>query len=102
MRGDVALAGDLTLDLDALAVRLVRVAAPFADEFAARRASAKLERALYERVASFTTAFAGGPAAGAAPAAPAAPPHTRWCSPRPRTSSPWSRTARTRRSSVCS
>ena len=40
MRGDVALAGDLTLDLDALAVRLVRVAAPFADEFAARRASA--------------------------------------------------------------
>ena len=75
MRGDVALAGDLTLDLDALAVRLVRVAAPFADEFAARRASAKLERALYERVASFTTAFAGGPAAGAAPAAPAALPH---------------------------
>ena len=65
MRGDVALAGDLTLDLDALAVRLVRVAAPFADEFAARRASAKLERALYERVASFTTAFARGPGAGA-------------------------------------
>ena len=65
MPGDVALAGDLTLDLDTLAVRLVRVAAPFADEFAARRASAKLERALYERVASFTTAFARGPGAGA-------------------------------------
>ena len=30
MPDDVALVGDLTLDLDALAVRLVRVAAPFA------------------------------------------------------------------------
>ena len=78
MPDDVALVGDLTLDLDALAVRLVRVAAPFADEFAARRASAKLERALYERVASFTTAFARGPGAGPpAQPRPAPPPrHT--------------------------
>jgi len=58
MNSDFADAGDLALDADNLAVRLVRVDAPFADEFAARRESANLERALVERVQLFQeTAF---------------------------------------------
>ena len=67
-----ALAGNLALDLDTLSVRLVRVDAPFADEFAARREAAVLERALLDRVEALACCLRQGNDA----ATPPSPRHT--------------------------
>lgn len=69
-----ALAGNLALDLDTLSVRLVRVDAPFADEFAARREAAVLERALLDRVEALACCLRQG---NDAATPPVAAPHPR-------------------------